>query len=222
MQVSREFGSHQFIFVWDSLSLVAERCQWCSQWRRSKNQRRTRVVAQFRVYSQPTSEHEVQKWSWDAEWYNGPPSLPHWLWLGWWIVSLAIPFILYAVEIFLTEFVMASGRVLSIYPKIISFDVSTHMETAIPTMSRKGFFEVAYLSRFIRIYPPCLFITDYISPCRRILIFSHPPHPLNLSVMKMKMVMQENSNASPIRKEKRPSAMLQTFLAWMVELPHVQ
>ena len=217
MQVSREFGSHQFIFVWDSLSLVAERCQWCSQWRRSKNQRRTRVVAQFRVYSQPTSEHEVQKWSWDAEWYNGSPSLPNWIWLGWWVVSLVVPIILYAIELVLIGFVMESERVLSTSLRTIFFDVSTHMEKVILTTSRKVSYEVAYSLRFDS-HSLWLLITHAL--LRHILIYSRLPHRLNLSVMKMRTVMQESSNASIIHRGKPPSVMWQTFLVWMAKLLH--
>ena len=120
---------------------------------------------------------------------------------------------------------MESERVLSTYPKIIFFGVSTHMETVIPTTSRKGFFEVAYLSRSVFLCL-CSSLAYYISHCvlfdRHIPIYLYHLHHLTLSVMKMKMVRQENSNASRVHRGKRQSVMLRIFLEWMAKLLHGQ
>ena len=62
----------------------------------------------------------------------------------------------------------------------------------------------------------------YVLPNRHTLIslFRHL-HP-NLSVMKMKMVQQENSNMLRIHKGKPPNVTLLIFSAWTVESLHDQ
>ncbi len=86
-------------------------------------------------------------------------------------------------------------------------------------MLRRGFSEVVYLSRFVLLfYIPRLLIYCYVLPNRHILTSLFHHHHPNHSVMKMKMVQRENSNALQIHKGKQPNVTSQIFLVWMVEL----
>ena len=177
-------------------------------------------MAQYRIHSQSSSEYEMQKWSWYAEWYNRPPSLSHWLWLGWWSVSFIPDIVCLMFNILLTGSVMGSVRVPSIFLKITSYAVFILMERGILTMLRKGSSEVAYLSRFALscLHPSCAYRS--LHSTRHILIYSYHLHHLNPSLMKMKMVLQGNNNALLIHRGKQPSVTLQTSLAWMARWLH--
>ena len=164
----------------------------------------------------------MQKWSRNAKWYNRPPSLSHWIWLGWWTVSLISNIAGHIFNPLLTEFVMGSVREPSIFLKIISCAVFILMEKGILTMLKKDSFEVAYLSRFALLCL-CLSWAHHRLPTRHILIYSYHLHHLNPLPMKMKMVQQENSNALLlIHRGKQLSVMLQTSSAWMAKLLHVR
>ena len=181
-------------------------------------------MAQYRIHSQSSSEYEMQKWSWYAEWYNRPPSLSHWLWLGWWSVSFIPDIVCLMFNILLTGSVMGSVRVPSIFLKITSYAVFILMERGILTMLRKGSSEVAYLSRFspLHLYPSHCVLIYYMLLLRHIQIFLYHLHHLNHLLMKMKMVRQENSNASRVHRGKQQSVMWQIFLEWMAKLLHGQ
>ena len=180
-------------------------------------------MAQFRIYSQSSSVHEMQKRSRDAERYYWATSLSHWIWLGWWIASSISLHVFHLINSFLTEFAMESVQVPLIYQTTTSCGVFILTETEILTTSRKDSSEAAYLSKFVSI---CLYAYPaYISlraNGRHILISLYHLHHLNLSMMKMKTEQQESSNALQILKGRLPSVMLQTFLVWMVKLLHVQ
>ena len=91
-------------------------------------------------------------------------------------------------------------------------------------MLKKGSSEVAYLSRFspLHLYPSHCVLIYYMLLLRHIQIFLYHLHHLNHLLMKMKMVRQENSNASRVHRGKRQSVMWQIFLEWMAKLLHGQ
>ncbi len=137
-----------------------------------------------------------------------------------WVLLLCI--VLHILKSLLTVFVMESVREPLTYPKTISFDVSTRMGPGILIMSRRDFSAVVYLSRFLS-FLPCFSLTHcYVGFDRHILISLFRPHRLNLSAMKTKAVQRENRNVTQIHRGKRLNVMLQTLLAWTVELLHAQ